>query len=367
MNFYIPSNGSNEENENERTSEGKQHLNEANFVPSACLRGHIGPIHAVMFTADNKYCITCGNDRSVRLFNPTRLDPAETTREAQMNISSSTLNRNRSRIVTELPSSLPIKIYPTIHPYAISCIATDPKSQILLSCGGKTMACVDVITGKTLGKYHGHQGRINTVTCNEDGNVYLTGSYDGSVKLWDGRSSHSEIQTLNESKDSIMTVLSVNHLIVSGGVDGCIRTYDVRRGQMRVDTVHESITGMSLSGDAKCIAASCLDGGIRLLEHSTGDLLNTYWGSHVSGKYGLECTFTKDDLHVVSGSEDGNVVLYNLVSGKCDGILGGHTRPTCSIACGGGKQSSTKEVIVSGSYDGNAVVWASPEESYRWA
>lgn len=47
------------------------------LLPVAELRGHEdGPIHIIRFTADGKYCITGANDRTVRLWNPTRIDPA---------------------------------------------------------------------------------------------------------------------------------------------------------------------------------------------------------------------------------------------------------------------------------------------------
>ena len=46
-------------------------------TPITRLLGHEdGPIRAVKFSHDGKYCISAGQDRTVRLFNPTRIDPA---------------------------------------------------------------------------------------------------------------------------------------------------------------------------------------------------------------------------------------------------------------------------------------------------
>ena len=44
-------------------------------VPVGRLVGHDGPTLIVRFTADGNYCVSGGHDRTVRLWNPFRLDP----------------------------------------------------------------------------------------------------------------------------------------------------------------------------------------------------------------------------------------------------------------------------------------------------
>jgi len=156
--------------------------------------------------------------------------------------------------------------------------------------------------------------------------------------------------------------------IFSCSVDGCIRIYDIRKGQVRVDQCCSndnettSIIGMCLSHDGACVAASCLKGTIYLLERDSGDLLQSYGNNHTAGTYGLDCAITANDETVVSGSEDGNVVLYDLVTGERNQILVGHSKPTCSVAAHPNRES----ILLSASYDGNAILWSNENDINKW-
>lgn len=57
-----------------------------------------------------------------------------------------------------------------------------------------------------------------------------------------------------------------------------MRTYDLRMGLMTTDDMKHPILRFSLSNDKKTYAASCIDGGIRLVDREKGEILNTYSG-----------------------------------------------------------------------------------------
>ena len=232
----------------------------------------------------------------------------------------------------------------------------------------------DLVTRRVLRRLHGHAGKINGASFGAATDVLLSASYDGTVRVWDGRSrSRDPIQILGEAGDSVTAVEAPggggtrgdpsmgSGQILTASVDGRLRTYDMRRGELRSDDLGEPITGMALTHDGKCIAASCLDGTIRLLERSSGELLQTYAGSHKAGNYEIGCAVTANDSLVISGSEDGAVSLYGLVEGTpARAPLRGHGKATCSVAA----QPVTEKpcVIVSASYDGQAAVWADPAD-----
>lgn len=51
--------------------------------------------------------------------------------------------------------------------------------------------------GKIIRKFTGHDSRINTVCYNLDESVLLTGSYDGTLRIWDLKShNYLPIETL---------------------------------------------------------------------------------------------------------------------------------------------------------------------------
>lgn len=233
------------------------------------------------------------------------------------------------------------------------------------------MVISDVVTGQLIRKIHGHDGRINSITCSPDASILISGSYDTTVKVWDGRTrSQDPIQTFKDAQDSISKVILVMDKteILSCSVDGCVRIYDVRKGQLRVDRCcpngkeTTAVTGMCLSHDGACVAASCLNGTIYLLEKDSGEVLQSYANNHIAGTYGLDCAITADDESVISGSEDGSVVIYDLVGGSMSQILLGHTKPTCLVATHPNRES----ILMSASYDGNAIIWSNKSEICSW-
>lgn len=187
--------------------------------------------------------------------------------------------------------------------------------------------------------------------------LYLSASYDRTVCLWDAKSrSWDAIQRLNDAKDSVTSVLVQGHYIRTASVDGGIRTYDVRRGQLCCDHAGTPVVSMDLTKDEQCIVFATLEGDLILMDAATGQLLNTYTQAHSAGKYALQCCVTADDKYIVTGSEDGRTVLYDVVKGEMVQSLEGHVRPTCAVAAHPNRDSTS--VVITASYDGTAVVWS---------
>ncbi len=352
-------------------------------IPTTRLMGHgDGPIRAVKFSHDGKYCISAGHDRTVRLYNPTRIDPAHTTSHPPDTTATSQTISTQSllhgKYLQDIPPALPIQVYGDGHTHPISAIDIDDSSTNLLSSSDKTLIVTDILTRKLKRRLQGHQGRINSVACSSSANILLSASYDGTVRIWDGRSfSPTPVQILSEATDSVSCVKILQddasnvYEIMSSSIDGCLRTYDLRQGCVRVDDLNEgkssdghhhhnsgmAVTSFAITSEFKCSAASCLNGSIHLMERSSGTLLNTCFGGHTAGRYSLECGFTADDQYVATGSEDGSVLFYDFVSGEVVQTLRGHMRPSCSIACHPSPNSSS--TVITSSYDGSAVVWTS--------
>lgn len=123
------------------------------------------------------------------------------------------------------------------------------------------------------------------------------------------------IQVLEEAKDSVTSVIVKDFEIITGSVDGRLRTYDLRGGQLSTDVVGHPITSVWQSLDNNCILVSTLDSTIRLFDKANGGLLQTFNG-HVNTEYRIRSCLGQADKYVLSGSEDGRVLNWDLVSGK---------------------------------------------------
>jgi len=90
------------------------------------LVGHQGPVRCVQFNADGNYCMTCGSDKLVKLWNP---------------------HRSGGKL---------IKTY-VGHGYEVLHVASTSDSSRLASCSAdRTVILWDVTTGQIIRRYRGH-------------------------------------------------------------------------------------------------------------------------------------------------------------------------------------------------------------------
>ncbi|XP_071519678.1 WD repeat domain-containing protein 83 isoform X3 [Panulirus ornatus] len=240
-----------------------------------------GAVRAVRFNVDGGYCMSCGSDKSVKLWNPHR------------GILLHTYNG---------------------HGYEVLDARGSSDNSLIGSCGlDKSVMLWNVSTGEALRKFRGHAARVNCVVFNEESTVILSGSVDGTVRIWDLRSrKYDPVQVLDEAKDAIMTVAVSGHEILTASLDCYTRVYDLRNGQLVSNCIGESVTCASFSGDGQCLLTSTMGSTLRLMDRDTGELLAQYTG-HTSKEYKVESCFTSSDTHVMSGSEDGYVYCWDLV------------------------------------------------------
>lgn len=93
---------------------------------AALLTGHQGPVRAVRFNADGNYCVTCGSDKLVKLWNP---------------------HREGGKF---------LKTY-SGHGYEVLDVVASSDSGRLASCSAdRTVVLWDVTTGQVIRRYRGH-------------------------------------------------------------------------------------------------------------------------------------------------------------------------------------------------------------------
>ena len=139
--------------------------------------------------------MTCGQDNTVRLWNPHRQGVRGGT-------------------------ALLIKTYGTLHGKGILDIDISFDNKIFASCGNDLSAFTwDVSTGKMSRKFWDHDKRINCVRFSKDASLLLTASYDTKIRAFDLRSRNSSpIQTLKEFQDSVSSMVVTDHEIIGGSM-----------------------------------------------------------------------------------------------------------------------------------------------------
>ncbi|KAK3091435.1 hypothetical protein FSP39_019863 [Pinctada imbricata] len=180
----------------------------------------------------------------------------------------------------------------------------------------KTVVLFDVATGKSLRKYRGHAGVVNCIKFNEESTVILSGSTDNTVRIWDCKSRKLDpVQVMDEAKDSVTSIQVSDHEILTGSADGCIRRYDLRTGKMIKDCIGNSVSSVTFTRDGQCVLVSTLDDSIKLMDKDTGEMLNEFTG-HKNRSYKIDSCLNSNDTHVISGSENGQVYIWDLLEAK---------------------------------------------------
>lgn len=324
-------------------------------TPIAKLTGHAGPVHAVAYSSGSQTYILTGSDRTIRLYNPLKAPPG----------SVAPTNNHTA------PAGLVNKY--SAHGHEVLSITVNDANDRFVSTGGdKIVFYWDVATAQTVRRFAGHSARINRGVFGGDGDsVIVTGSYDGTVKVWDVKSnSFKPIMTLDDAKDSVTDVVINDAEILAASVDGRIRCYDIRMGRCEVDVIGTPCTSLDVSRKGTEVLVSSLDSSIRLMDRANGECLKTYnEKGFVNTEFRVRSALGFNDSVVLSGSDGGTVFVWDVLGGESLHRFK-HSEMREITGSGGLQQKAGKKDVVSAvavchtrkewasaGGDGNVVVW----------
>lgn len=253
------------------------------------LNAHNAPVHALAFSSGTgTYLLTGSADRTVKLFN------ASTGSE--------------------------LKTYQA-HGYEVLDLSVSADNARFASVGGdKTVFLWDVATAQTLRRFTGHAGRVNACAfAGEEDTVLCTGSFDGTVKIWDCKSrSDKPIMTLGDARDAVSSISVRGVEVFAGSVDGRVRVYDLRSGEVDVDVLATSgVTSVTPAKDGEGYLVSTLDSTMRFMDRPTGKCLQTFRDEDFKNEtYRVRSALATGDSLAVSGTEHGGIFLWDVLSGS---------------------------------------------------
>lgn len=197
--------------------------------------------------------------------------------------------------------------------------------------------------------YLGHSNYVYSLAFSPKGNMLVSGSYDEAVFLWDVRSA-KVMRQLPAHSDPVSGVDFVRDgtMVCSCASDGLIRIWDAGTGQCLKTLVHEdrkAVTAVRFSPNGRYVLAWTLDNCIRLWRYlgaDGGGCVKTYQG-HLNSAYSLsgtigeyttideETDLQKTEGFVVSGSEDGDIFVWDINSKEILWHESGHSDVVLSV------------------------------------
>ncbi|EEH38206.1 WD repeat domain 5B [Paracoccidioides lutzii Pb01] len=268
------------------------------------LQGHQLGVSAVKFSPDGSMIASCSSDATIKIWDTTT-----------------------GRLIHTFEG----------HLAGISTISWNPDGALIASgSDDKSIRLWHVPTGKPHpNPFLGHHNYIYSIAFSPKGNMLVSGSYDEAVYLWDVRSARV-MRSLPAHSDPVagVDVVRDGTLVVSCASDGLIRIWDTATGQCLRTLVHEDnppVSAVKFSPNGKYVLAWTHDDCVRLWDYVEGRCIKTYQG-HKNKKYSLSGAFGvygapggEVSAFAASGSEDGAILCWDVVSKKVLQKLEGHS------------------------------------------
>ena len=270
----------------------------------------------------------------------------------------------------------------TIAPYTVWSAGFSPDgTKVVSGSADGTVRLWDVATGECEQTLVGHSDDVKSAGFSPDGTKVVSGSADSTVRLWNVATGECE-QTLQGHSRAVGSAgfSPDGTKVVSASRDKTLRLWDVATGEckwtLNVPAVHshgEVHSARFLPDGTKVIIArlgyNCPgDSPLQLWDVATGECehMQTFgshnWSVGPSNDADVESAgFSPDGTKVISGDSDSILRLWDVATGECEQNF------ECELGYPGGYRPSHRDAVlyVEFSPDGTKVVSASYDKTLR--
>nr|CAG4647937.1 EOG090X073E [Moina brachiata]SVE93039.1 EOG090X073E [Moina brachiata] len=184
-----------------------------------------------------------------------------------------------------------------------------------------TIRYLSLHDNKYIRYFPGHTKKVVALSMSPVDDMFLSGSMDKTLRLWDLRSPNC--QGLMNLASRPVAAFDPEGLIFAAGVNSeSVKLYDLRsfdKGPFATFRLNPEKTcewtGLKFSPDGKLILLSTNSNTIRLIDAFTGNPTHALMGHQNDKKIPLEASFSPDSQYVFSGSTDGKVHVWHAESG----------------------------------------------------
>ncbi|MDJ0696226.1 WD40 repeat domain-containing protein [Mastigocoleus sp. MO_188.B34] len=337
-------------------------------------------IRCVAFSPDGNLIASCGNDRAVKIWDSQTAKCLKIFRGHTDWVWSVYFVWGK-RLVVSASSDRTAKIWSLD---LGACVYTfqEPDREVwsvAFSNDGKTLATGsadsvklwNIWTNQCLKTFDENSKRIRTLAFSPDCKTLVGSSDNQSIKTWDVKTGEC-LQSVKTAPTGAIWAVKFSpggDTVISCGTDK-IQLWNLEswEPQITLHEPHHRIRSLAYSPDKKIIAVGSDDQLVRLWDTQTGEAIKTFQGysnriwtlavspvaklsKNVETRY-IASTQNEEIICLASGSDDGNIRLWDAATGKCYKTLSGHQGRIRHISF-----SPDGKILASASHDRTIKLW----------
>ncbi|KAG0222413.1 hypothetical protein BGX31_009165 [Mortierella sp. GBA43] len=285
---------------------------------------HGAVVNDVKYSPRGGQIATCSDDRTIRLW------------------SISTASLSCTHVLTG-------------HQHRVNSIAYSPEGDYLVSCSSdKTLKLWNTNTGECLGTLAAHVRPINTVAWSPDGRQIASAGNDYAICLWDPEDKELR-QVLGGHDEMVFMVVysPQGNTMATSSNDCTIRLWDTATGECTHIIIGHTKRAYTLafSPDGRHFMFTFESGPLRLWDVERGTSIQTLTGHKDEAN---RIAYSPRGDMLVSAADDETVRLWKVASGQCLSVNQDFQSRVKSVDW---VETSDGNYVVTGCEDGTVVLW----------
>jgi cytochrome c len=285
----------------------------------AQLRGHGGPVRALVVSADGATAISGSFDSSAIRWSLTRNTAEQVLRFHESAVNAVALAPDGRAITSGEDGKIAVWQAGSSAPAMVLEGHTGPIVSLAVSDDGKTLASASwdrtvrlwLLSGGEARVFEGHSQSVNGVAFTPDGKSLVSVGYDLTVRIWPLDGGPPTIVTLPTPLNAV--AVARDGEIVVGAADG--RLFFISpAGEQRaeLESGQTPIIGVALSPDGALIAAAGIRGSVAIVDRQARKLARTLVGP---GLPVWSAAFLPDNRTLMTGGTDRMIRRWDAVTG----------------------------------------------------